>query len=201
MTHGPKSSRSGVGYAVAKGKPCPKKPSAISPSAGSTVSTSNVVREVLSPAAKPRKGQVCSFFAYLEHPVFVCPSPCWLNDVHLVDAIFKGHCVAKTARTKDDKARHQKCFDLMATVENEFPSTLEEIKREMAHKAQSMEQAGKAQKTLKLEQALIVRDQALVDKRRLEKELCQARQQLGSAAMQDQVPWNDIQPVLHEMHT
>ncbi|CAI7611516.1 unnamed protein product [Penicillium viridicatum] len=173
MAHDPKPSRSGVGYAVTKGKPRPKKPSAISPSARSTVSTSNVVREALSPAAKPRKGQ--------------------------------GHRVTKAVRTKDNKATHQKCFDLMATVESEFQSTLEGIKGEMANEARSMErlQAEKAQETSKLEQALIIRDQTLGEKRRLEKELCQAQQQLGSldATMQDQIPWNDIQPVLREMHS
>lgn len=42
----------------------------------------------------------------------------------------------------------------------------------------------------------------MVESRRLERELCQSQQQVEftNATMEDQVSWNDIQLLLHQMH-
>ncbi|CDM38611.1 unnamed protein product [Penicillium roqueforti FM164] len=44
----------------------------------------------------------------------------------------------------------------------------------------------------------MARDKALVEKDRLEKELCQLQQESLNATMQDHISWNNIQPILHQ---
>jgi hypothetical protein len=112
--------------------------------------------------------------------------------------------MAKCARKKDQKVTHRKCLHVMDQIHDEFELALKKMDDERAHELQSMQrlQAEKALETSRLQQAITAKDEALKDKERLEKELCQLNQQQKSfdAAAQDQVSWNDIQPVLHQTH-
>lgn len=47
----------------------------------------------------------------------------------------------------------------------------------------------------------MARDKALVEKDRLEKELCQLQQESLNATMQDHISWNNIQPILHQTYS
>jgi hypothetical protein len=63
-------------------------------------------------------------------------------------------------------------------------------------------EAEKAEETSKLQLAIAARDAALADSQRVGHKICELQQQLEStnAALQDQVPWNDIQLVLDRPH-
>ncbi|CAG7979303.1 unnamed protein product [Penicillium salamii] len=93
---------------------------------------------------------------------------------------------------------------MMDQIQEEFELALEAIDDERAHHSQSMQRLHdeKAQETSKLQQAITEKDKALVEKQRLEKELCQFQEQQESvnATMQDQISWHDIQPILHQAH-
>jgi small-conductance mechanosensitive channel len=93
---------------------------------------------------------------------------------------------------------------MMDQIQEEFELDLGAIGDERAHYSQSMQRLHdeKAQETSKLQQAITAKDKALVEKQRLERELCQIQQQQESvnATMQDQISWHDIQPVLHQAH-
>ena len=92
----------------------------------------------------------------------------------------------------------------MNKLEEEFRLALAEKYDERAHASQLMSKlrAEKTQESSKLQEAITVRENALVESQRLQRELCELKQQLEStnATMQDQVSWNDIQPVLHQTH-
>ncbi|OQE38876.1 hypothetical protein PENNAL_c0774G02290, partial [Penicillium nalgiovense] len=72
----------------------------------------------------------------------------------------------------------------------------EESEEERHKLCQLLEQleAEKADETSKLKLAIAARDVALADGQRVRHEICELQQQLEStnAALQDQVPWNDI---------
>lgn len=92
----------------------------------------------------------------------------------------------------------------MTDIQEEVQKLIAERDEERANNSQLMQQlrAEKAQETSKLQQAITAREKALAESQRLGRELCQLQQQLEStnATMQDQVSWNDIQPVLHQTH-
>jgi len=92
----------------------------------------------------------------------------------------------------------------MDNLEEEFQKVLGERDEERANMSQLMERLGteKAHETSELQQAIAEREKALVNSRRLEREVCQLQQQVEStnATMQDQVSWNDIQLLLHQTH-
>lgn len=127
-----------------------------------------------------------------------------IYDVILTDDRFKGHSITKGGRKNGREATHRKCLDVMDQVQQEFELALGEIAEERARDAQSMQRlhAEKAQETSKLQEAVTAKDKASVENQRLVKELCQIQQQQESvkAAMQGQVSWHDIQPVLHQAH-
>ncbi|KZN87662.1 hypothetical protein EN45_062230 [Penicillium chrysogenum] len=87
----------------------------------------------------------------------------------------------QTPRPEQDKATHRKCLQVMSIVEEEIQKAQEEREEERDKHCQLLEQleAEKADETSKLQ-----------------------LQQLEStnAALQDQVPWNDIQLVLDQAH-
>jgi hypothetical protein len=93
---------------------------------------------------------------------------------------------------------------MMDQIQEESELALGAIDDERAHYSQSMQRLHdeKAQETTKLQQAITAKDKALVEKQRLERELCQIQEQQESvnATMQDQISWHDIQPVLHQAH-
>ena len=127
-----------------------------------------------------------------------------LKDVLLADHRFQGHSMTKSAQKKDHEATHRNCLDAMDQVQKEVELALAAINEERAHDSQSMQRlhAEKAQETLKLQQAVTAKDEALAESQRLEKELWQIQKQQESlnVTMQDQVSWNDIQTVLHQAH-
>ncbi|CAG8091634.1 unnamed protein product [Penicillium salamii] len=93
---------------------------------------------------------------------------------------------------------------MMDQIQEEFELALGAIDDERAHDSQSMQRLHdeKAEETSKLQQAITAKDKALVEKQRLERELCQIQQQQESvnATLQDHISWHDIQPVLHQAH-
>ncbi|CAG8662589.1 unnamed protein product, partial [Penicillium salamii] len=127
-----------------------------------------------------------------------------LRSVLLADHRFQGHSVRKSTRAKEGQATHRECLHMMDQIQEEFELTLGAIDDERAHYSQSMQRLHdeKVQETSKLQQAITAKDKALVEKQRLEKELCQIQEQQESvnATMQDQISWHDIQPVLHQAH-
>ncbi|KAJ5626385.1 hypothetical protein N7510_002694 [Penicillium lagena] len=114
------------------------------------------------------------------------------------------HSVTKESRKKDYESAHRRCFKVMDNLEQEFQKALGERDEEIANNSQLMERlrTEKTQEISKLQQVIAGREKALVESRRLEKELCQLQQQVEStnATMQDQVSWNDIQLLLHQTH-
>ncbi|CAG8186255.1 unnamed protein product [Penicillium nalgiovense] len=99
---------------------------------------------------------------------------------------------------------HRKCLQMMSIVEEEIQKAQEESEEERHKLCQLLEQleAEKADETSKLKLAIAARDAALADGQRVRHEICELQQQLEStnAALQDQVPWNDIQLVLDQAH-
>ncbi|CAP99998.1 hypothetical protein PCH_Pc22g27100 [Penicillium rubens Wisconsin 54-1255] len=91
----------------------------------------------------------------------------------------------------------RKCLQMMSIVEEEIQKAQEEREEERHKLCQLLEQlqAEKADETSKLQLAIAARDAALADGQRVRQEICELQQQLEStnAALQDQVPWNDIQ--------
>ena len=92
----------------------------------------------------------------------------------------------------------------MSNIEEEFQEVLEERDGENHDLSQLLDQleADKAQKSSELQIAVTARDAAFAEQQNLQREICQLQQQLGSrnTALQDQVPWNDIQLVLDQAH-
>ena len=92
----------------------------------------------------------------------------------------------------------------MSNIEKEFQEVLEERDGENNDLTQLLDQlkAEKAQKSSELQIAVTARDTALSERQKLQREICQLQQQLESTntALQDQVPWNDIQLVLDQAH-
>jgi hypothetical protein len=92
----------------------------------------------------------------------------------------------------------------MSIIEEEIQKAQEEREQERHKHCQLLEQleAVKAEETSKLQLAIEARDVALADSQRVGHEICEFQQQLEptNAALQDQVPWNDIQLVLDQAH-
>ena len=92
----------------------------------------------------------------------------------------------------------------MDKLERDLQLAFAEKYDERAHGSQLLEQlrAEKARETSKLQEAITVRETAVAENERLQRELCQLQQQVEStnATMQDQVSWNDVQLVLHQTH-
>jgi small-conductance mechanosensitive channel len=126
------------------------------------------------------------------------------NEAFLVDNGFQGHSVAKSTGKKDDEAMHRKCLGVMDQIEKEFKTALGKTEEERAQDSQLLQslRAEKVQETAELQQAIAAREEAVVENQRLETEIRKLQQQQEStnANMQDQVSWNDIQPVLHQTH-
>jgi hypothetical protein len=103
---------------------------------------------------------------------------------------------------KHDKVAHRKCLHVM--IEEEIQKAQEEREEERHKHCQLLEQleAEKADEASKLQLAIAARDAALADNQRIRHDICELRQQIEStnAALQDQVPWNDIQLVLDQAH-
>ncbi|OGE46839.1 hypothetical protein PENARI_c101G07936 [Penicillium arizonense] len=112
--------------------------------------------------------------------------------------------ITKKPKRKNDKATHRKCLRVMSNIEEEFQDVLEERDGENHDLSQLLDQleADKAQKSSELQIAVTARDAALAEQQKLQRENCQLQQQLESTntALQDQVPWNDIQLVLDQAH-
>ncbi|KAJ6134755.1 hypothetical protein N7523_001077 [Penicillium sp. IBT 18751x] len=101
-----------------------------------------------------------------------------------------GHSV-KRARRKDREATHRKCLDMMDKLEKDLQLAFAEKYNERAYGSQLLEQlrAEKARETSKLQEAITVRETAVAENERLQRELCQLQHQ------------NDVQLVLHQTHS
>ena len=92
----------------------------------------------------------------------------------------------------------------MDKLEEKFRLALADKDDTRPHESQLEQKlrAEKARETSKLQEAIAVRETAVAENERLQRELCQLQQQQEStnATMQDQVSWNDIQLVLHQTH-
>ncbi|CAG8882005.1 unnamed protein product [Penicillium nalgiovense] len=98
----------------------------------------------------------------------------------------------------------RKCLQMMSIVEEEIQKAQEEREEEGHKHCQLLEQfkAEKADEASKLQLVIAARDAALADNQRVRHDICELQQQLEStnAALQDQVPWNDIRLVLDQAH-
>ncbi|OGE46937.1 hypothetical protein PENARI_c086G05527 [Penicillium arizonense] len=112
--------------------------------------------------------------------------------------------ITKKPKRKNDKATHRKCLRVMSNIEEEFQEVLGERDGENHGLSQLLDQikAEKAQKSSELQIAVTARVTALAEHQKLQRGICQLQQQLESTntALQDQVPWNDIQLVLDQAH-
>jgi hypothetical protein len=93
---------------------------------------------------------------------------------------------------------------MMSNIEEEIQKAQEERDEERRKHCQLREQleAEKVEENSKLQLALTARDTALAESQQVVQEVCELQQQLEStnAALQEQVPWNDIQLVLDQAH-
>ncbi|KAJ5033169.1 hypothetical protein NUH16_003085 [Penicillium rubens] len=112
--------------------------------------------------------------------------------------------VTRKPRPKHDKATHEKCLQMMSNIEEDIQKAQEERDEERRKHCQLLDQleAEKAEQTSKVQLAITARDVALAESQRIGREVCEFQQQLEctNAALQDQVPWNDIQLVLDQAH-
>ncbi|KAJ5559365.1 hypothetical protein N7513_001764 [Penicillium frequentans] len=115
-----------------------------------------------------------------------------------------GHLMSKSDRKKESKAIHAKCFDEMDRIGRELLSALAEKNDQKAYESQLLQkiQATEAEGISKLQQATVLKEAALAENKRLQNEIRQLQQQLEllNASTQDNIPWNDIQPILHQTH-
>ncbi|CAG7936277.1 unnamed protein product [Penicillium salamii] len=92
----------------------------------------------------------------------------------------------------------------MSNIEEEVQEAQEETEEERHKHCQLPGQleAEKAEENSKLQVALTARNEALAESQKVEREVFELQQQLESknAALQDQVPCNDIQLVLDQAH-
>ncbi|KAI3094764.1 hypothetical protein CBS147333_9938 [Penicillium roqueforti] len=93
---------------------------------------------------------------------------------------------------------------MMSNIEEEIQKAQEERNEERRKHCQLLDQleAEKVEKNSNLQLALTARDAALAESQRVLRQVCELQQQLESTntALQDQVPWNDIQLVLDQAH-
>ncbi|KAJ5569064.1 hypothetical protein N7450_011550 [Penicillium hetheringtonii] len=102
------------------------------------------------------------------------------------------------------ESSHRKCFDIIDRCAQKYQKVVAEQEADKASIAQLVqelrdENAREASNALK---ANSEKETAVAEAERLTKEISQLRQQLESTntTMQDQVAWDDIQPVLHQTH-
>ncbi|KAJ5569260.1 hypothetical protein N7450_011746 [Penicillium hetheringtonii] len=102
------------------------------------------------------------------------------------------------------ESSHRKCFDIIDRCAEKYQKVVAEQEADKASIAQLVqelrdENAREASNALK---ANSEKETAVAEAERLTKEISQLQQQLESTntTMQDQVAWDDIQPVLHQTH-
>jgi hypothetical protein len=92
----------------------------------------------------------------------------------------------------------------MDKIGRELQLALAEKNDQKAYESQLLQktQATKAEESSKLQQAIELKEAALAENKRLQNEIRQLRQQveLLNASTQDNIPWNDVQLVLHQTH-
>ncbi|KAJ5556610.1 hypothetical protein N7494_000525 [Penicillium frequentans] len=114
------------------------------------------------------------------------------------------HFVSKDDRKKESKAVHAKCFDTIDKIGRELLSALAEKNDQKAYESRLLRkiQATEAEGNSKLQQAIALKEAALADNKRLHNEIRQLQQQVESVnvSTQDNIPWNDVQPILHQTH-
>ncbi|KAJ5982179.1 hypothetical protein N7451_012279 [Penicillium sp. IBT 35674x] len=112
--------------------------------------------------------------------------------------------MSKSDRKEESKAVHAKCFDEMDKIGRELLSALAEKNDQKAYESQLLQriQATEAEGSSKLQQAIALKEAALAENRRLHNEIRQLQQQVESVnvSTQDNIPWNDVQPILHKTH-
>ncbi|KAJ5778449.1 hypothetical protein N7520_001695 [Penicillium odoratum] len=115
-----------------------------------------------------------------------------------------GYLLPKSDWKKQSKAIHAKCFDEMDKIGRELQLALAEKTDQKAYESQLLQriQAIKAEGRSKLQQAIALKETALAENERLQNEIRQLQQQveLLNASTQDNIPWNDVQPILHQTH-
>ncbi|KAK9846720.1 hypothetical protein MYU51_001357 [Penicillium brevicompactum] len=113
-------------------------------------------------------------------------------------------CITKKPGRKHDKVTHRKCLQMMSNIEEEIQKGQEEMDKDRRKHCRLLEQleTEKAEENSRLQLALMARDAALAESQRVEREVSELQQRLEStnAALQDQVPWNDILLVLDQAH-
>lgn len=97
-----------------------------------------------------------------------------------------------------NKGTEQRCFDLLSEVQREIKKEADD----RIFRLESRLRAEKAQETESLQQILAEKETLLPDHQRAESEVSCLNQELEARNMvtQDQVAWNEIQPVFYEAH-
>ncbi|KAJ5982521.1 hypothetical protein N7451_012621 [Penicillium sp. IBT 35674x] len=92
----------------------------------------------------------------------------------------------------------------MDKIGRELLSALAEKNDQKAYESQLLQkiQATEAEGSSKLQQAIALKEAALAENKRLHNEIRQLQQQVESVnvSTQDNIPWNDVQPILHQTH-
>ncbi|CAG8245344.1 unnamed protein product [Penicillium salamii] len=95
-------------------------------------------------------------------------------------------------------------YTMMSNIEEEIQKGQEEMDKDRRKHCRLLEQleTEKDEENSRLQLALTARDAALAESQRVEREVSELQQQQEStnAALQDQVPWNDILLVLDQAH-
>ncbi|CAG8875830.1 unnamed protein product [Penicillium salamii] len=117
---------------------------------------------------------------------------------------YTASCITKKPGRKHDKVTHRKCLQMMSNIEEEIQKGQEEMDKDRRKHCRLLEQleTEKAEENSRLQLALTARDAALAESQRVEREVSelQQHQESTNAALQDQVPWNDILLVLDQAH-
>ncbi|KAJ5743487.1 hypothetical protein N7533_010589 [Penicillium manginii] len=116
---------------------------------------------------------------------------------------FQRHSMKRSAR-RHRKSSHRECFKVLDDYEEQVERILAEREDDRTATAQLIQElnAEKAREISSLHKFIAEKDAAVAEVGRLKKETSQLRQQLESTntTLQDQVAWDDIQPVLHQTH-
>jgi hypothetical protein len=106
----------------------------------------------------------------------------------------------KHSARRHRKSSHRECFEILGDFEEQVGRIIAE--RENDRTAIKELHNEKAREVSNVHKVITEKDTAVAEVERLKKETLQLRQQLESTntTLQDQVAWDDIQPILHQSH-
>ncbi len=110
----------------------------------------------------------------------------------------------KCSVSRRRKSSHRECFKVLDDYEEQVERILAEREDSRIATSRLIQElhTEKAREMSNVHKAIAEKDSAVAEFERLKKETLQLRQELESTntTLQDQVAWDDIQPVLHQTH-